>query len=243
MLIKPAFKAFAEGSPVTCGELLTFITKKTINATSYALHMSNLEELRSAQALVYRALKMDHKYIVGGQEINFASAEHRPTIFRAMLFESCKMRDEVGLLRGEDVITLYHKQLSAFLHYDELTHHDPVFYTSKRVSNKARKKCAWMFKIERVEVMCAAAKVTAAEHLKIRLKHLASNKYLNQRGEHLGITADYLDESTLFTLKQFQRYAALVLHAYAQYISCPYERGSHVMAHMGMCVYVQECGP
>jgi len=208
LLVKPAFKAFAEGSPVTSGELLTFVTKKNINASPYTLHVSALEELRNDRALVARALKTDHKYIVGGQEINFTSAEHRPTMFRAMLFDSSKPTSEQPVwLRGEDVVTLYHKNMSAFLHYDVSTHEDPVFYSSNRVSNRARKKCSWMFKIERIEVMRAASKITATEDCKIRLKHLVSNKYLTQRGSNLGITDEYLDESTLFTLKQFQRRA------------------------------------
>jgi hypothetical protein len=169
--------------------------------------MSNLQELQDERHLVTRALKVDHPYIIGGQEVNFASVEQRPTMFRALMYQSEKQSEQDGVLKGEDVITLYHKNFGAYLHFDPKTHADPVFYTSKRVSSKARKKCAWMWQVEHVQVMEAGHGVTAAEDAVYRLKHLVSGTYLIQRGETLGVTSEYLDPATLFNFKQFLKYA------------------------------------
>ena len=207
LLLKPAFKAYADGSQVSVGDLVTFVTKKNIGGSSFVLHMSNLAELHADRAMITRALKTDHECIVSGQEVNFAAVETRPTMFRVMVFQSCKQQDQAGVLKGEDVITLYHKNFSAFLHFDEEIHADPVFYLSKRVNNKARKKCAWMWKVERVEVMSAAHSVSATEDTIIRLKHLVTNMYLKQQEGTLAVTTSYLDPATQFSLKQFHKAA------------------------------------
>ena len=189
------------------GDLVTFVTKKNVAGSSFVLHMSNLAELHADRGMITRALKNDHEYIVSGQEVNFAAVEARPTMFRVMVFQSCKQQDQAGVLKGEDVITLYHKNFSAFLHFDEEIHADPVFYLSKRVNNKARKKCAWMWKVERVEVMSAAHSVSATEDTIIRLKHLVTNMYLKQQEGTLAVTTSYLDPATQFSLKQFHKAA------------------------------------
>lgn len=206
LLVKPAFKAYTDGSPVAVGDLVTFVTKKTIAGSSYCLHMSASEELYKERELVMRALKLDHDYILGGQELNFASAEHRPTMFRGIIFQSAAQQDNEGVLKGEDVITLYHKNFSSFLHFDPETHEKPVFYSSKRVNDKARKKCAWMWKVECVQVTAAAHPLKATEDSPIRLKHLITNMYLKQEGSALGLTKEYRDPATLFSMKQFNKY-------------------------------------
>ena len=85
-ILKPAFKTYAEGTIIASGDVVTLQTKKTIAASHYSLHMSNLEELQKDRQKICRALKLDHPYIEGGQEINGVAGEVRPTLFRAMLF-------------------------------------------------------------------------------------------------------------------------------------------------------------
>jgi hypothetical protein len=138
-------QAYGGGTPICSGDVLTFRSLKTISGSRYVLHMSHLKELEKDRHIITHALKIDHSYIRGGQEINAISDYMRPTQFRAMLFSRMENSDPTAteILKGEDVVSFYHKQMSAYLSYDPLIQSSPMFYKSDRISNNARKKCSW----------------------------------------------------------------------------------------------------
>ena len=148
LVVHPAFKTHNIGSPISSGDLLTFASKKNISGNPYYLHMGEIKEWQTDATEVQRSLNIQHKYIIGGQELNAASIEWHPTFFRAMIFKPLKNFSDKSAIQAEDVVTFYHKEHGAFLHYDPKISSRPFFYESSRVGSKGRKKGNWMWKIE-----------------------------------------------------------------------------------------------
>jgi hypothetical protein len=181
---------------------------------------------------------MNHPYIEGGGELNAASADNRPTIFRALLFSPFEnFKDMDSVLKAEDMVSFYHKQLGAYLHYDPDSSSDPYFYQSMRVSNKARKKCFWVWKVENSTVLSAGEHVSANEepHLKkvYRIKHLVTNMYLiRKEGGGLGMTTMYDDPLTLFCFKHFAKNADVDIVQSTDMIYLRADTGEYITADL-----------
>ena len=205
LVIRPAFKTHALGTSVASGDLVSFQTKKAIAASHYSLHMSASEDLERDGKRIARALKVDHPYIEGGQEINGVAGDDRPTLFRAMLFSALESVDAAasGILKCEDVVAFYHKHHEAYLSFDPCLSRKPMFYKSQRVNVKSRKKCAWLWKLEKCNLQGPGADVTASESEFFRIKHLVTNVYLMQKGSGMTVTKDYKQRETLFAFKHF----------------------------------------
>ena len=156
---------------------------------------------------------INHPYIESGQELNAASADHRPTMFRALLFTPLEnVKDKENVLKAEDIVSFYHKQQGAYLHYDPDSSPDPYFYQSARVASKSRKKCFWLWKVENSTVLNAGENVCANEHQDFkkiyRIKHLVTNMYLIRKEDGgLGATKLYDDPRTRFCFKHFVKNA------------------------------------
>jgi len=142
LVVKPAFKTYAEGTSIASGDIVTFRSQKSMAGSHYQLHMSNLPDLSCDATRVKGALKVDHHYIQGGQEINCTAGE-RPTHFRAMLFAPLESAnaEAADTLKCEDVICFYHKHFAAYLSYDPSLQSTPMYYASERINVKSRCVC------------------------------------------------------------------------------------------------------
>ena len=157
LVVKPAFKTYAEGTSIASGDIVTFQSQKTIAGSHYQLHMSNLPDLNCDATRVQRALKVEHStlslhpsrvldfdpYIPGGQEINCTAGEQRPTLFRVMLFSPLESAnaEAANTLKCEDVVSFYHKHFAAYLSYDPSVQATPMYYASERINVKSRCVC------------------------------------------------------------------------------------------------------
>jgi len=174
-LIRPAFKTYSDGSIISSGDLVTFTTKKTMSGSQYTLHMGDSAE-NAAEININRQLMIDHDYIEDGRELNACVVNIHGgsvTLFRMLLMRSSEVEESKVAIRGEDVVTFYNKQAGAYLHYDPKIASEPFFYESSRVSDKGRKKCQWMWKIESEQLYCGGEQVSADEDTKkkYRIKH------------------------------------------------------------------------
>jgi hypothetical protein len=123
-----------------------------------------------------------------------------------LLFSRYENKTEFeSLLKGEDVVSFYHKEADSYLDYNPDQAAIPHFRQSLRVSDKSRKKSSWMWKIERATLHDAGAKVECSEGVQYRIKHVVSSMYLVQRGGNLEMTAEYNDAGTLFSFKSFSK--------------------------------------
>ena len=193
---------------------MTFSTKKTISGSQYTLNMSDLVNDKVTAGIdVKRQLMMDHEYIEGGKELNAAVINLQggsPTLFRMLMTRSSSMEQATHVVRGEDVVTFYHKQSGAYLHLEPKISPQPFFYDSERVSDKLRKKCHWLWKIEYDQLYYGGEPVSIADDTaaKYRIKHVVTNMYLIQAETQLQVTSDYLDPRTLFSFRPFSKTAA-----------------------------------
>ena len=212
-IIRPAFKTYNDGSPISSGDLVTFVTHKPITGSKYYLRVSDLQRFREDSSEIERALLIQHPYIEGGQEANATATAGNAQNFRALLFTSHDSQEGHGKdeeLKAENVVTFYHKEKGGYLHFDPDVSASPFLYESSRVSNTVRKKCYWMWKIENCRVMHAGKNVTANERNKepFRLKHVVTNMYLQQkRNGDLTMTKLYNDKSTHFYFRHFDKNA------------------------------------
>ncbi len=181
---------------------------------------------------------MNHPYIEGGEELNAVSADNRPTIFRTLLFTPLEnVKDMDSVLKAEDMVSFYHKQLGAYLHYDPDSSPDPYFYQSKRVANKARKKCFWVWKVESSTILSAGDKVSANEEPQLkklyRIKHLVTNMYLIRKEDGgLGMTKMYDDPLTLFCFKHFAKNADVDIVQTTDMIYLRADTGEYITADL-----------
>ena len=212
-IIRPAFKTYNDGSPISSGDLVTFVTYKPISDSKYSLRVSDLQRFREDSSEIQRALMIQHPYIESGQEVNATATAGNAQHFRALLFTSydCQEGHEKNdALKAENIVTFYHKQKGGYLHFDPDVSARPFLYASSRVSNTERKKCHWMWKIENCRVMHAGKNVTANERNKepFRLKHIFTNMYLQQKSNgDLTMTKLYNDKSTHFYFRNFDKNA------------------------------------
>jgi hypothetical protein len=209
-VLRPAFKTYSDGATISSGDLLTISTRKTISGSTYTLHVSELDCQNSADADVRRQLNIDHAYIEGGLELNAVVVNlhgGNPSLFRMLQLRSHEVDSIKEVIRGEDVITFYHKQAGAYLHYEPMLNAKPFFYESARVSDKLRKKSYWLWKIENEQVYHGGDQVLIEEDAnnKYRIKHVVTNMYLMQSDTQLLVTADYMDPKTLFSFRPFSK--------------------------------------
>jgi hypothetical protein len=123
-----------------------------------------------------------------------------------LLFSRYENKTEFeSLLKGEDIVSFYHKEADSYLDYNPDQAVLPHFRQSLRVSDKSRKKSSWMWKIERATLHDAGAKVECSEGMQYRIKHIVSSMYLVQKGGNLEVTAEYNDAGTLFSFKNFSK--------------------------------------
>jgi len=218
-VIKPAYKTLSEGSMISAGDLVTFHLNKKIAGANYTLTINaSPGHMRSLRPEIVKSLRLEHPFVAGGVVLS-ACTESDASAFHALLFCSGEHADTHGqdlspalaahrALKGEDVVAFYNKHFSAYLYYDEAASHngirgEPSFYSSNRISDKARKKCTWMWKIERAVLYCAGETVTSGDYF--RIKHVVSNKYLSetQRGG-LTMVDDYRDPAIRTTKFHFK---------------------------------------
>ena len=230
LVLRPAFKTYTDGSAISSGDMVSLSAKKTISGSQYTLNMGqvNVEQTETGDGDVKRQLAVDHVYIEGGVELNACainSQNAQPTLFRMLQVRAQQTEVDSSKIRGEDVVTFYHKQAGAFLHFDPMVHDKPFYYQSDRVSEKQRKKCHWMWKLEGCHLCSAGEPVLAGDDTKIRyrIKHVVTNLYLMQTSgtsrilrssspsafseadSQLNVTDDYQDPRTLFSFRQFAK--------------------------------------
>ena len=230
LVLRPAFKTYTDGSAISSGDMVSLSAKKTISGSQYTLNMGpvDVEQTETGEADVKRQLAVDHVYIEGGVELNACainSQNAQPTLFRMLQVREQQTEADSSKIRGEDVVTFYHKQAGAFLHFDPMVHDKPFYYRSDRVSEKERKKCHWMWKLEACHLCSAGEPVLAGDDTKsrYRIKHVVTNLYLVQTSgtsgilrssspsafseadSQLKVTDDYQDPRTLFSFRQFAK--------------------------------------
>ena len=215
-VIRPAYKAFTFGDVVNSGDLVVLQLKKPLGSMPYFLHMSDLGQAWKQENLKesMRALRVDSKnHVVDAEELNASSSSNASdmTFFRLLVFQPCEELQPSGstFLTG-DVVTFYHKEAEAYLHFDMADLHEgrqPCFRQSTRTSDKARKKSTWMWTVESVRLLHGAGRVRSSEANLYRIKHVISNTYLKCNQEALEATSDYSDPATLFSIKSFTREA------------------------------------
>jgi hypothetical protein len=229
LVLRPAFKTYTDGSAISSGDMVSLVSKKTISGSQFKLNMGqvDVEQTETGEADVKRHLAVDHVYIEGGVELNACtinSQDAHPTLFRMLQVREQKTEADSSKIRGEDVVTFYHKQAGAFLHFDPMVHDKPFYYRSDRVSERQRKKCHWMWKLEGCHLCSAGEPVFADDDTKVRyrIKHVVTNLYLMQTSgtsriprttasfsseadNQLQVTDDYQDQRTLFSFRQFAK--------------------------------------
>jgi len=90
--------------------------------------MGRPEDISNSMTLIQRSLKLHHSFITGGRELNASCCQERPTMFRALLFQTVENTySDEDKVKTEDIVTLYHKQYGSFLHFDPDISKDPFF--------------------------------------------------------------------------------------------------------------------
>ena len=82
-----------------------------------------------------------------------------------------------------------------------------MFYASERINIKSRKKCSWLWKIEKPNLQGPGSDVVASDSAFFRIKHVVTNTYLMQQGTGLAVTKDYNRKETCFSFKHFAKQA------------------------------------
>ena len=127
-----------------------------------ALLFTRLENLSEAESIQVRdvrsrqgprALARICQWCERAEKVNLCQRVHdicqttHPSVSRNLSFPSSYAVPPT-LRQAEDIVTFYHKQHGAYLHYDRHISPIPFFYKSDRVASKRRKKCQWLWKIE-----------------------------------------------------------------------------------------------